>query len=158
MDYGNTSTHLYPWRQNVAAQVAEELKMVTYATPPMEGCRKNKQKKPTLLSGKFGPPYLGAGFQCVPQVSLIHAFIQNSRLTPARAALPSPTSACWVFSCFRIIIHRTLTWTTVSLTCVCDHSYAGFIQVFHFKIQRLFTNFSKTKNWFSKTCIADFFQ
>ena len=34
----------------------------------------------------------------------------------------------------------------------------GFVQVFHFKIQRLFTNFSKTKKWFSNTCIADFFQ
>ena len=32
--------HLYPRRWNVAAQVAEELKMVTYATPPMEERRK----------------------------------------------------------------------------------------------------------------------
>ena len=39
----------------------------------------------TLLipSGKFGPPYLGKA------------------AAAATAALPSPTSACWVFSCFR---------------------------------------------------------
>ena len=35
----NNQHDLYPRRQNVAAQVAEELKMVTYATPPMEECR-----------------------------------------------------------------------------------------------------------------------
>ena len=48
MDYGNTkipSNHLYPRRQNVAAQVAEELKTVTYATPPMEERRKKKKKE-----------------------------------------------------------------------------------------------------------------
>ena len=40
----------------------------------------------------------------------------------ARAALPSPTSHA---ESFRIsVIHRTLTWTTGSLTCVRDHSYA----------------------------------
>ena len=33
--------------------------------------------------GKFGPPYPGKA------------------TAAARAALPSPTSACWVFSCFR---------------------------------------------------------
>ena len=32
--------HLYPRRRNVAAQVADELKAVTYATPPMEERRK----------------------------------------------------------------------------------------------------------------------
>ena len=31
-----TRIHLYPRRRNVAAQVADELKIVTYATPPME--------------------------------------------------------------------------------------------------------------------------
>ena len=41
----------------------------------------------------------------------------------ARAALPSPTSTCWICSCFRIL-HRTLTRTTGSLTYVPDHSYA----------------------------------
>ena len=35
-----TSMHLYPRRWNVAAQVAEELKIVTYATPPMEELRR----------------------------------------------------------------------------------------------------------------------
>ena len=38
-NYGNTkitSMHLYSRRRNVAAQVVEELKMVTYATLPME--------------------------------------------------------------------------------------------------------------------------
>ena len=38
-----TSMHLYPRRWNVAAQVAEELKMVTYATPLMEERRKKKK-------------------------------------------------------------------------------------------------------------------
>ena len=36
VDYGNTkitSMHLYPQRWNVAAQVVEEIKTVTYATP-----------------------------------------------------------------------------------------------------------------------------
>ena len=32
--------HLYPQRRDVAAQVAEELNTVTYATPPMEERRK----------------------------------------------------------------------------------------------------------------------
>ena len=36
-----------------------------------------------ITFGKFGPPYLG------------------ETTAAARAALPSPTSACWVFSCFR---------------------------------------------------------
>ena len=48
VDYGNmniTSTHLYPQRQNVAAEVAKELKMVTYATPPNGGVERRKEKK-----------------------------------------------------------------------------------------------------------------
>ena len=48
VDYGNTkitSMHMYPRRWNVAAQVAEELKMVTCASPPIEERRKNKIKK-----------------------------------------------------------------------------------------------------------------
>ena len=48
MDYGNTkitSKHLYPGRRNVAAQVADELKTVTYATPPMEERTKKERKK-----------------------------------------------------------------------------------------------------------------
>ena len=35
---------LYPRRRNVAAQVTEELKTVTYTTPPMEECRKKGKK------------------------------------------------------------------------------------------------------------------
>ena len=45
VDYGNTkitSMHLYPRRGNVAAQVAEEFKTVTYATP-MEERRKRRR-------------------------------------------------------------------------------------------------------------------
>ena len=49
VDYGNTkitSMHLYLRRRNVAAQMAEEYKTVTYATPPMEERRrKNKYFK-----------------------------------------------------------------------------------------------------------------
>ena len=49
VDYGNTkitSMHVYPRRQNVAAQLAEELRTVTYryATPPLEDAEKNTQK------------------------------------------------------------------------------------------------------------------
>ena len=55
--------------------------------------------------GKLGPPYLGKA------------------TAAARTALPSPTSACWVFRVF-VVTHRTLTWTTRSLTCVRDHPYA----------------------------------
>ena len=54
--------------------------------------------------GKLGSPYLG------------------KTTAVARTVLPSPTSACWVFTFSEI--HRTLTWTTGSLTCVRDHSYA----------------------------------
>ena len=39
--------HLYHRRQNVAAQVVEELKTVTYATPPMQERRKK-------ISSDFG--------------------------------------------------------------------------------------------------------
>ena len=39
--------HLYPQRRNVAAQVAEELKTVTFTTPPMEECGEKKEKKKT---------------------------------------------------------------------------------------------------------------
>ena len=48
VDYGNTkitSLHLYPRRRNVAAQVAEELKTVTYTIPPMEERRKKRKKE-----------------------------------------------------------------------------------------------------------------
>ena len=38
----------------------------------------------------------------------------------ARATLPSPKSACWVFPFS--VIHRALTWTTASLVRVRDHS------------------------------------
>ena len=40
---------LCPRRRNVAAQVAEELKTVIYATPPMEERRKKKKRIPTNL-------------------------------------------------------------------------------------------------------------
>ena len=39
------SMHLYPGRQNVAAQVAEELKPITYATLPMEERRKRRRRR-----------------------------------------------------------------------------------------------------------------
>ena len=57
VDYRNmkiTGMHLYPQRWNVAAQVAEELKMVTYATPPMEESRKKELKEiPSLVAYSF---------------------------------------------------------------------------------------------------------
>ena len=53
---------------------------------------------------KFGPPYSGKA------------------TAAARAVLPSPTSACWVFRVS--VIHQTLTWTTGSLTCVDGLLYA----------------------------------
>ena len=37
--------NIYPWRWNMAAQVAEELKMVTYATPPMEERRRRRRRR-----------------------------------------------------------------------------------------------------------------
>ena len=54
--------------------------------------------------GKFGPSYLGKA------------------TAAARAALPSPTCVR-AGSCSVSLIHRMLTWTTGSLTCVRDHSY-----------------------------------
>ena len=52
---------LYPRRQNVAAQVVEELKTVTYATPSYGGTQKERKKtfstfnsiKNTLMSVKI---------------------------------------------------------------------------------------------------------
>ena len=55
--------------------------------------------------GKFAPPYLGKA------------------TAAARAALP-PNLQVHAGS-FRVtVFHRTLTWTTGSLPCVLDHSYA----------------------------------
>ena len=42
----------------------------------------------------------------------------------ARAALPNPTNACWVFSCFRNPPKSDRAWTTGSLTCAGHHSHA----------------------------------
>ena len=60
--------------------------------------------------GKFGPPYPGQA------------------TAASRAALPSPTSACWVFSCFRnppnsdmdhrIFNVRRPTWSFLCAACV----------------------------------------
>ena len=47
VDYGNmkiTSMNLYPQRRNVAAQVAEKFKTVTYATSPMEERRRRRRR------------------------------------------------------------------------------------------------------------------
>ena len=56
--------------------------------------------------GKFGPPYLGKA------------------VAAARAALPMQSYNC-MLDLFRVsVIHRTLTWTPGSLTCVRDHSLA----------------------------------
>ena len=51
--------HLYPRRRNVAAQEAEELKTVTYATPSYGGERTKKEKKVTvklMAMGQDQPP------------------------------------------------------------------------------------------------------
>ena len=48
VDYVNTnitSMYFYPLRRNVAAQVAEELKIVAYAGPPMEERRKKRRRR-----------------------------------------------------------------------------------------------------------------
>ena len=53
---------LYPRRRNVAAQVAEELKTVTYAKPPpMEERRNLKKKKMTHSFGGVSLHRLGTG-------------------------------------------------------------------------------------------------
>ena len=62
--------------------------------------------------GKFGPPYLGTAAAAV------------------RAALSSPTSACWVFLCFcnplnSDMDHRTFNVCTWSFLCVRIHSGVG---------------------------------
>ena len=44
--------HLYPRRWNVAAQVAEELKTVTYATPSYGGTQQKKGNKYWSVSGR----------------------------------------------------------------------------------------------------------
>ena len=47
MEYGNTTIigmHLYPRRRKVAAQVTEELKMVTYAKTPMKERRRRTRR------------------------------------------------------------------------------------------------------------------
>ena len=40
-----TSMHLYPRRRNGAAQMAEELKTVTYANPSYAGTQKERKKE-----------------------------------------------------------------------------------------------------------------
>ena len=61
--------------------------------------------------------------ECICIIIYIHFIIPFGKFGPPhRAALSSPTSACWVFRVSEI--HRTLTGTTGSLSCVCDHSYA----------------------------------
>ena len=57
-----------------------------------------------IPSGKFGPPHLGKA------------------AVSARAALPSPTSACWVFSYFRNPPNSDM--DNRILTCVRGHSCA----------------------------------
>ena len=64
------------------------------------------------LSGKFGPPYLGKA---------------KSITAAARAAVPNPASACWVFSCFRNppnydIDYRIFNERTRSFVCVRIHT------------------------------------
>ena len=46
--------HLYLQRRNVAAQVAEELKTITYTTTPMEECPKQKHYGITLIKMQVG--------------------------------------------------------------------------------------------------------
>ena len=72
---------------------------------PVLQVRIKKQQHCFIPFGKFGPTYLGMA------------------AAAARAALLSPTSV--YAGSFRVfVIHRNLTWTTGSLTCVRDHSYA----------------------------------
>ena len=69
---------------------------------------------------------------CIRFVILFCLLRNSSRLTWLRLQQPqkqrrlaSPTSACWIISCFRKPPNSDLTWTTGSLTCVRrDHSYA----------------------------------
>ena len=71
--------------------------------------------------GKFRLPYLGKA------------------TAAARAPLPSPTSACWVFSCFRNPPNSVMDYR--SLTCVHDHSYAhgGWVhQTANFSVQYVY--------------------
>ena len=85
----------------MAAQVAEELKTVTYSTPPMEELRKKERIHFNVFIipfRKFGPPYLGKA------------------TAATRAAPPSPTVYAGSFHVS--VIHRTRTWTTGSFTCV----------------------------------------
>ena len=75
---------------------------------------------------KFGPPYL------------------VNATAAARAALPSPTSACWVFRVS--VIHQTLTWTTYRILNMCMWS---------FLCERIYTH----KGWahrqrFSANCLT----
>ena len=54
--------------------------------------------------GKFGPPYLGKA------------------TAAARVALPSPTSACWVFLCFRNPLSSDMDYRILNML-KCVHSY-----------------------------------
>ena len=65
--------HLYPRRRNVSAQVAEELKPVTYATPPMEEHRKKRKARSTTKGHARGKQS-----EFLPQVHiLIHYLIHK---------------------------------------------------------------------------------
>ena len=85
-----TSMHLYPRRWNVATQVAEELKTVTYATPPMEACRERenghirypsyggtlKERKKLSPPLKHSPTsHCSRKVGLVPEIALIQLFV-----------------------------------------------------------------------------------
>ena len=63
---GQFHLKLHPRRRNVAAQVAEELKTVTYATPPMEERRK-KERKPWRIKPRISTSWLGLSSDVIDQ-------------------------------------------------------------------------------------------
>ena len=88
--------------------------------------------------GKFEPPYLGKA------------------TAATRAALPSPTSACWVFSCFRNPPNSDMDYTIFkrAYMTILVHAYTHRgLPVWHTHWQRVSTTFFDPENC-HKLCVC----
>ena len=127
---------LVPPRRNVAAQVVEELKTVTYLTPPME-----ERRKIDFLNLLYTLLSLSGNMGCLTWVML-------QQLPAARVVLPSNTSACWVFLHFRNLPnsdtdYKIFNGRTWSIVCVHIHTGVGHTDksAQHFWLRKTVTNF-----------------
>ena len=84
MDYGNTkliSIRLYPRRRNAAAQVAEELKTVTHATPSHGGTQKERMCDPPSQTGLQGREITGENIAMGHFTDLVFLTFSHCRMS-----------------------------------------------------------------------------